>query len=152
MAQQSERVKLAKMAAKEADKQRLFALATNPAVLSIAVLLGGMYAANKIRWDSDETRNTEVRAIAMAGAAIGSLSAMGVRDKYVLGGLGLAAGVAGLDPVKFPTAGTLTENYGLGADARLFGASIPGITPGHPAWEWLLGPVGVPYDLAKGKK
>lgn len=150
---QSETLKLAKMAAREADKQRVFALLSNPVVLGMGTLFAGLYAANHIRWDKDDTRNADVRAIAMAGAAIGSLAALGVRDKYVMGGFGLAAGVAGMDPVKFPAAQTLTENYGLGSDSRLFGASVPGVTPGYPGWEWLLGPARLPYDLlTKGKR
>jgi hypothetical protein len=152
MAKQSEAMKLAKMAIKEREKDRLFALVTNPAVVAMGTLLGGIYLANHIRWDDDETRNTDVRAIAMAGTAIGSMAALGLRDKWILGGLGLAAGVAGLDPVNVPSVDNLTENYGLGSDARLFGQSVPGITPGHPLWEWALGPLQIPYDLARGKR
>lgn len=148
----SDAVKLARMASREADKQRIFAIVSHPAILSSAALLGGVYAANKIRWDKDDTRNTDVRALAMAAVAITSLASAGVRDKYVLGGVGLAAGVAGLDPVKLPSTTELTTNYGLGSDARLFGQSLPGVTPGYPAWEWLLGPFRGVYDLAtKGK-
>jgi hypothetical protein len=148
----SEALTLAKMAAREADKQRAFALVTNPAIVSTLTLLGGLYLANHVKWDQDGTRNADVRAIAMAGIAIGAMASAGVRDKYVLGGFGLAAGVSGLDPVKFPTSTTeLTTNYGLGSDAKLFNQSIPGITPGVPAWEWLLGPFRGIYDYAKGK-
>jgi len=148
----SEAVKLARMQAKENDKQRMFALLTNPAVVSLASLLTGLYVANHVRWDKDDARNADVRAIAMAGTAIGSLAAMGLKDKWLLGGFGLAAGVSGLDPVSIPSVSNLTENYGLGSDARLFGASVPGITPGHPLWELALGPIDPLYDRWRGKR
>jgi len=147
----SEAMKLARMAAKEADKQRMFALLTNPAVVSAATLLGGLYLANQVRWDKDDARNADIRAIAMGGVAIGAMASSGVRDKYVLGGFGLAAGLSGLDPVSFPSSSDLTQNYGLGADAKLFGQAVPGITPGTSAWEWLLGPIMPLYEKLKGK-
>lgn len=147
----SEAMKLARMASREADKQRAFAMMTNPAVVSTVTLLGGLYLANHIKWDENGTRNADVRAIAMAGIAIGSMASAGIRDKYVLGGFGLAAGVSGLDPVKFPSANDLTVNYGLGQDAKLFGANVPGVTQGHPWYEWLMGPIGTIKDLVTGK-
>jgi hypothetical protein len=147
----SDAMKLAKMAAREADKQRAFAIMTNPAVVSTVTLLGGLYLANHIRWDKDYNRNTDVRAIAMAGIAVGAMAAAGIRDKYVLGGFGVAAGVAGLNPVKFPSVSASFENVGLGADAKLFGANVPGLTPGHPWYEWLMGPIATIKDLVTGK-
>jgi len=148
----SEAVKLARMQAKENDKQRMFALLTNPAVVGLTSLLTGLYVANHVRWDKENARNEDVRAIAMAGTAIGSLAAMGLKDKWLLGGFGLAAGLAGLDPISIPSMSSLTENYGLGSDARFFGMSVPGITPGHPLWEAALGPIGPLYDIARGKR
>jgi len=138
-------------ASREADKARAFQVLTSPAVLGLASLMGGLYLANHVTWDKDPTRNTDVRAIAMAGVAITSLAAAGIRDKYVLGGFGVAAGVAGLDPVKFPSVEGVTQNFGLGSDARLFGMPIPGITPGTSAWEWLLGPATPLYEKLKGR-
>ena len=147
----SEAMKLAKMAAREADKQRAFMLMTQPAVVSTVTLLGGLYLANHIKWDQNGTRNADVRAIAMAGIAIGAMASAGIRDKYVLGGFGLAAGLSGLDPVKFPTSSDLTVNYGLGADAKLGPYNVPGVTPGHPWYEWLMGPIATIKDLVTGK-
>lgn len=151
MAKMSEQQKLMRLASREADKQRLFAVVTSPAFMGMATLLGGLYVANHVQWDNDPVRNTDVRAIAMAGAAIGSLALLGVRDKYVLSGFGLASGIAGLDPVKFPAVSDLTANYGLGSDAKLFGVPVPGITPGTSAWEWLLGPAMPIYEKIRGR-
>ena len=131
----SEARKLAKLEARERDKQRMFSLLTNPLLLALGGFLAGTYIANSVKWSDDATRNADIRAIAMAGTAIGAMSYLGVHDKWVLGAFGTAAGLAGLDPVSLPGLSSLTENYGLGADARLFGTPVPGITPGYPAWE-----------------
>ena len=149
IAELRERRKLAKIAQRESEAQRVHALMTDPRILGLGAFFLGIYAANSIRWDDDPTRNTDLRAMVMAGTAIGSLSLMGVHDKYIQGGMALGCGLAGLDPVKIPSPGTLTENYGLGADSRLFGQSVPGITPGTSAWEWLLGPLRYGYNYYK---
>jgi hypothetical protein len=147
----SDQERVMRLASREADKQRLFSVLTSPAVLGLASLMGGLYVANHVTWDDEPVRNTDVRAIAMAGTAIGALSVMGVREKWILGGFGLASGLAGLDPVKFPAVGDLTANYGLGSDAKLFGLPVPGVTPGTSAWEWALGPFMPLYEKMKGR-
>lgn len=146
MAEIRERRKLARIAEREAQAQRAHALLTDPRILGLGTMFLGIYAANRIRWDEDPTRNRDMRAMVMAGTAIGSLSLMGVHDKYIQGGMALGCGLSGLDPVKIPSPESLTENYGMGADARLFGQSVPGVTPGTSAWEWLLGPLRYPYN------
>jgi len=119
---QSEALKLAKLQARENDRQRLAALLTSPPVLSMGVLFAGMYAANRIRWDQDDTRNTDVRAVVMGGVAMGALASLGVKDKWILAGAGAAAGIAGLDPVKIPSQ-LLKETIDVGSGA-LIGAEI----------------------------
>lgn len=95
----SEAVKLAKMQARENERTRIYNLVQQPALLGFLVMAGGLYMANKVRWDPDDTRNADVRAIVSAGAAMAGLATTGVRDRWVLGGVGFAAGLSGLNPL-----------------------------------------------------
>lgn len=93
----SERLQLAKIASREADKQRLFLLATSPVVLSTLTLFGGLLAANKIKWSEDASLQSGMRELACAGAVLTALSCAGVKDKWVLLPAAAAAGIAAGD-------------------------------------------------------
>jgi hypothetical protein len=118
------KLKLAHIASREADKQRLYNALMAPQVLGMISLIGGLYIANKMPWDEDEGQNRTMKSLAMAGAGVGALSMMGVKDKYVLGGMALLAGVAGAEG-----GGTAYSPLQAG-EATVLGAGIGSVVPG----------------------
>jgi hypothetical protein len=120
----SDTLRLARIASREADKQRAYNALMSPQVLGIIALLGGLYIANRVRWDEDDGQNRTMKSLAMAGTGVGALSLMGVRDKYVLGGMALLAGVAGAEG-----GGTPYSPLQAG-EATLIGAGVGSVVPG----------------------
>lgn len=118
----SDAIKLARIQAKENERTRLYGLVAQPAVLGFLVMAGGLYAANRVKWDEDEVRNADVRAIVSAGAAMAGLASCGVKDRWLLGGVGVAAGLSGLDPVDVSGINT-KEIIDVGASTAI-GAAI----------------------------
>lgn len=119
-----DKLRLARIACREADKQRMYNVLMSPQVLGIAALIGGLYVANKMEWDEDAGQNRTMKSLAMAGAGVGALSLMGVRDKYVLGGMALLAGVAGAEG-----GGTPWSPLQAG-EATVIGAGLGSVVPG----------------------
>jgi hypothetical protein len=119
---QSEAITLAKMQARENDKQRIAQVLGSPGIMGLAILAGGLYAANKIQWDEDETRNADVRAVVSAGAVLAGLSQAGVKDKWILGITAGAAGLSGLEAVTVDS-GIAKEIIDVGASTAI-GAAI----------------------------
>lgn len=102
----SEAIELAIMQAKENDKTRILSIVLSPPVLGMAMVAGGLILANKVTWDSkDPSRNADVRAVIGAAAIMAGLSTAGVKDRWLLGVAGAAAGLSGLQGVSDPVAG-----------------------------------------------
>jgi hypothetical protein len=120
----SEAMKLAKMQARENERQRLFAVLTDPRVIAAASLLGGVYAIEHIRFAEDEARNQRLKAAMMAALIYQSLSMAGAKGwpaavASVVGGVGLGASGGGT-PWSPLQAG----------EATLLGAGVGSIVPG----------------------
>lgn len=92
----SEAVKVARIKAKAQDHQRAWDLVTTPGVLRILTLVTLLGTARLVRdtWGKD---NMGVRDTAAAAAGIGSVllaADAGVRDKWALGAIAGATGLA----------------------------------------------------------
>jgi hypothetical protein len=87
--------KTAKRAAKNADKERLASLLSDPAIMGVLTLLVGIYAAEKIPWSSDAGRNRLLRGLALSGVTLTALGRAGVGDLTTLA-MASVAGVAGV--------------------------------------------------------
>ena len=102
----SEAIELAILQAKENDKTRILSVVLSPPLLGVMVVAGGLILANKVTWDSkDEARNADVRAIIGAAATMAGLSTAGMKDRWILGVAGAAAGLSGLQSVPAPVVG-----------------------------------------------
>jgi hypothetical protein len=117
-------LKLQRAQASESDKQRLFALLTDPRVLSTATLLAGVYAVEHIRFAEDEGRNQRLKAAVMAALIYQALSMAGARGwpaavASVVGGVGMGASGGGT-PWSPLQAG----------EATLLGAGLGSVVPG----------------------
>jgi hypothetical protein len=120
----SEAVKLAKLQARENEKARLWALATDPRVVSAATLVGGILAVEKIQFSDDEGRNQRLKSAIMAALIYQSLSMAGAKGwpaaaASLVGGVGLGSSGGG------------TKYSPLQAgEATLLGAGVGSIVPG----------------------
>jgi len=124
----SEALKLARLAARQASQDRIFELLKDPAVEGLAVALGGMYVAQRIRWVEDDSANEDLRALATAAAVLIGTSRAGLSGtaSAVLAG---GAAIAGSGEVVANLSGSKGFwNFLLGSDRRLWGLAIPGIT------------------------
>lgn len=120
----SDAIKLAKMQARENEKQRLFALLTDPKILAAASLMGGVYAIEHIRFAEDEGRNQRLKSAVMAALIYQSLSMAGAKGwpaavASLVGGVGLGSS-GGATPYSLLQAG----------EATLIGAGAGSIVPG----------------------
>lgn len=120
----TEKVTLAKIAAREADKQRLANLVTQPHIMALGTAIAGMYVCEKIKWSEDEGRNQRLRAAALAMVMYQSLSMAGAKGwpaaaAALAGGLGLGASGGG-------TAWSPLQS----GEAALLGAGIGSVVPG----------------------
>ncbi len=87
--------KIAKRAERNADKERLYSLITDPMVSSLLTLLVGIYLAEHIPWSDDAKRRSLLRGLALSGVTLTSMGRAGVGDLTTLGMSGIA-GIAGL--------------------------------------------------------
>jgi hypothetical protein len=120
----SDAIKLAKMQARENEKQRLFALLTDPKILAAASLMGGVYAVEHIRFAEDEGRNQRLKSAMMAALIYQALSMAGAKGwpaavASLVGGVGLGSSGGGT-PYSPLQAG----------EATLIGAGVGSIVPG----------------------
>lgn len=77
----SKDAKVAKQAADNASQERWLYFLTQPEFLSLAVLIAGLYASNRITFSKDNsTQNELMQSLAMAGAVLISLGYAGVGD------------------------------------------------------------------------
>lgn len=120
----SEAVRLARMQARENEKQRLFALITDPKVMSAATLVGGVYAIEHIRFTEDEARNQRLKSAMMAAVIYQALTMAGAKGwpaamGSLVGGLGLGSSGGG----------TAYSPLQAG-EATLLGAGVGTVVPG----------------------
>lgn len=120
----SEAVKLARMQARENERQRLFALLTDPRVLSAAALLGGVYVVEHIKFADDEGRNQRLRSAMMAALIYQALTMAGAKG-WPAAGASLVAGVG----LGSSGGGTPWSPLQAG-EATLLGAGVGSIVPG----------------------
>lgn len=115
--------KTAKRISKEADKERLYALLTQPEVLGLLLTFGGVVAANKIPFSSDPAENDLLQGIMTTASVVMGCGYAGVGDLTSLS-LAIAAGGAS---VLGSLVGDAVDDVG--------GA----INPFN--WKWPLGPI-----------
>jgi len=117
-------VKLAKMQARENDKQRMFALLSDPKVLGAAALVGGVFAIEHITFSEDEGRNQRLKSAVLAALIYQALSTAGAKGWPVavaslVGGVGLGSSGGGT-PWSWQQAG----------EAGVIGAGLGSVVPG----------------------
>lgn len=76
---------------READKERLYNLISQPEVLGLVITLGGMLAAQNIPFSSNKTKNEALKATATSASVLLGLGYAGVGDLTTL----LVAATAG---------------------------------------------------------
>jgi hypothetical protein len=87
----SEAVRLERERRKTAREERLVKVLTDPQMMGLITLLGGLVVAQRLPYSDDETRNEVLRGIATSGVVLASLSRAGLPGWQSLA----AAGVAG---------------------------------------------------------
>jgi hypothetical protein len=87
----SEAVKLEREKRKTLNEARALAIITDPQVVGLLTLLGGLYAAQAIPWSEDETRRNALKGIATGGVVLMALGRAGIGGWPAVA----AAGVAG---------------------------------------------------------
>jgi hypothetical protein len=100
----SELVKLEREKRKTLNAERALAIITDPQVIGLLTLLGGLYAAQRIPYSDDETQNNTLKGIATGGVVLMSISRAGLGGWPALVAAGLSGvasteGVGELDPV-----------------------------------------------------
>lgn len=120
----SEALKLAKLQARENEKARLFAVLTDPRVMSALSLVGGVYTIEHIRFSQDEGRNQRLKSAVLAALIYQSLSLAGAKGwpaavASVVGGVGLGSSGGGT-PWSALQAG----------EATVIGAGLGSVVPG----------------------
>jgi len=116
--------KVAKQARKNAQEERMMALLTDPQIMGILTVFGGVYAANVIPWSENKETRALLASLAASAAVIMGLGRAGVGDMTTLlmaGGAGAATGLA------------------------VTGGDIVGDMP----WYSLAGPPGMAYEIYK---
>jgi len=85
--------KVAKQARKNASEERLLSLVTDPQVMGLATVLGGLWAANNMTFipgEENRASNQYVRAAAATAVVLMGLGRAGVGDMTTLAVAGLA--------------------------------------------------------------
>ena len=100
----SQAVKVEREKRKTAQEERLMALVTDPQMVGLITLLGGLYVAQRIPYSEDEVQNNTLRAIATSGVVLASLSRAGLGGWPALAAAGVAGaatteGIGTLDPL-----------------------------------------------------
>jgi hypothetical protein len=125
--QSSDPVRVEREKRRTEKEARVLAVITDPQVLGLVTLLGGLYAAQRIPYSDDPTRNDLLRGVATTGVVLAALSRAGLGSWQALAASGLAGGTAG---GLFDFLGAKdAAGFLLGSDKRLFGIPFPGITP-----------------------
>lgn len=87
--------KRARMVARNAEKERIYALLTDPQVLGLATVLGSLVLANRIRFAQDPGTNARVQGVAAASGCLMGLGRAGVGDLTSLVMAGMAGAATG---------------------------------------------------------
>jgi len=87
----SDLVKLEREKSRAAREARVMAVLTDPQVVGLITLLGGLWAAQQLHFSDDETRNNALRGIATSGIALMAISRAGLGGWPAVA----AAGIAG---------------------------------------------------------
>jgi hypothetical protein len=122
----NEAIRLEREKRKTAREERMMNFITDPQMMGLITLLGGLYVSQRIPYSDDETRNDLLRGIATSGVVLAALSRAGLGGWQALAAASVAGGTGGglFDFIGGKDAGTFL----LGADKRLFGIPIPGLT------------------------
>lgn len=122
----SEAVLLEREKRKTAREDRLMRLVADPQVLGLVTLLGGLYAAQRIPFSEDATRNDLLKGLATTGVVLAALGRSGIGGWPALTAAGLS-GAAGGGLFDFLGAET-PGGFFLGTDKRFFGIPVPGVS------------------------
>lgn len=128
-------LKRARLAARNADKERMLALVTDPQVIGLATVMGGLLLANNVRFHKDDAANAAIQGVAASGAVLMGLGRAGVGDLTTLA-VAAAAGAAttlGGGGASALLDSPLTESALLAAPG---GVGVPLILL-HRTWDWL---------------
>jgi hypothetical protein len=123
--------KAAKLARKNAQEERLMALLTDPQIMGLLTVLGGLYVSNKIPWTEDPGARARISGVAAAACVVMGLGRAGVGDMTTLA-------VA-------TVAGAATASSGSGGISDLIPSKIPGT---DLPW-YALTPAGGLYEVIK---
>jgi len=90
--------KTARIARKNAEQERILALISDPQVMGLITVFGGLAAANMIPWSADPGKRNALAGIAAMSAVLMGLGRAGVGDlttMVVAGGAGAASALGG---------------------------------------------------------
>jgi hypothetical protein len=130
----SEALKLAKLQARENEKTRLWALVSDPRVLSTLSLVGGVYTIEHIRFAENEGRNQRLKTALLAAVIYQSLSMAGAKGwpaavaSLVGGVVGSSGGGTPWSPLQAGEATALGAGLGTFAGGPGVGTIIGGAT------------------------
>jgi len=115
----SEAIKLEREKRKTARDERLMSVLLDPQMMGLVTLLAGLFAAQRIPYSDDETRNDLLRGVATSGVVLAALSRAGLGGWQALAAASVAGGAGGglFDFLGAKDAGT----FFLGSDRKLFG-------------------------------
>jgi len=148
----SQAIRLEREKRRTTREQKMWEILTSPAVIEALippVVMAGTFTAGKYRFI-----NRDLAGFLFGMEAVLAAAKHGVSDKYALLGIFEAAAmvyVLAVPPTKEESIITLEPTSVLGSDKRLFGWAVPGVTPGHPASEWAMGPFQYVYDKIRGE-
>lgn len=124
---------VARTALKNADRERLYAILTDPQVLGLACVLGGVLLSANAQFHPNRSVNGQLRGIAAGSCVLLGLGRAGVGDMTTLSVAALTAGTLGL-------AG-LAEDIDDGSGS---GGSSSGGSAWSQFWRGLVNFVNVP--------
>jgi len=100
----SDLVRIEREKRKTSQEEHLFRIVSDPQVVGLVILLGGLWAAQRIPFSEDEGQNNTLRGIATGGVVLMSISRAGIGGWPALAAAGLSGvasteGIGELDPV-----------------------------------------------------
>lgn len=129
-------------AAANADKERLFALLTDPQILGLLTVFGGLLVANKIRFSDNYLANKGLRSMATASSILLGLGRAGVGDLTCMSMAAAAGAISMADP-------------GSGSGSGSGGSAASALGPTGDFWSDIFNPAAyipgspiIPADLA----
>jgi hypothetical protein len=127
----SDAVKLARIQARENDKQRVMAVLLDQRVISALALVGGVYAVEKITFSDNEGRNQRLKSAALAALIYAALSQAGAKGwpaavASLVGGVGLGSSGGGTPWSPLQAVEATTIGAGLGTVVPGVGTVVGG--------------------------